>query len=126
MNNSRQILIKHLKHALNAFKFSIEGICGTFKNETAFQQETVALILIPLLAKIAGATWSSLLLIVASWLVVMLTELLNTAIENLCNLVSPEYHPLVKRAKDAASAAILLAILGNICLWVYLIAESFN
>ncbi|MDR2825557.1 MAG: diacylglycerol kinase [Deltaproteobacteria bacterium] len=126
MNNSRQILIKHLKHALNAFKFSIEGICGTFKNETAFQQETVALILIPLLAKIAGATWSSLLLIVASWLVVMLTELLNTAIENLCNLVSPEYHPLVKRAKDSASAAILLAILGNICLWVYLIAESFN
>jgi diacylglycerol kinase (ATP) len=120
MNRWAQNLVKHVKHALGAFKYSCGGLRDTFRHETAFQQETAALILLPLLAKILGASASSLLLIIAAWLGVMLAELLNSALENLCNLVSPEYHILVKRAKDAASASVLLAILGNICLWVYL------
>ncbi|MDR1242674.1 MAG: diacylglycerol kinase [Deltaproteobacteria bacterium] len=122
MNRCAQNLVKHVKHALKAFKYSGVGLFDTFKHETAFQQETAALILLPVLAKILGASSGSLLLIIGAWLVVMLAETLNSAIENLCNLVSPEYHILVKRAKDAASASVLLAILGNICLWIYLAA----
>jgi diacylglycerol kinase (ATP) len=124
MNRCAQSLVKHVKHVPGALKYAGAGLYDTFKHETAFQQETVALVLLPALAKILGASSGSLLLIIGAWLVVMLAEMLNSAIENLCNLVSPEYHILVKRAKDAASASILLAILGNICLWVYLAVEK--
>jgi diacylglycerol kinase (ATP) len=52
---------------------------------------------------------------------VMALELLNIAVESLCNLVSPDFHPLVKTAKDAASAAVFLAISANALYWIYLV-----
>ena len=59
--------------------------------------------------------------VAAAWLLVMAFELLNAAIESVCNLVSPTYDPLVKKAKDAASAAVMLCIWANMCLWGYLL-----
>ena len=53
----------------------------------------------------------------------MALELLNTAIENICNLVSPDFNPLVKKAKDAASAAVLLGIFANAAHWLYLVCR---
>jgi diacylglycerol kinase (ATP) len=50
----------------------------------------------------------------------MVFELMNIAIESVCNLVSPGFHPLVKIAKDAGSAAVFLAMLPNYILWIYL------
>jgi diacylglycerol kinase (ATP) len=118
-HNSRNLL-KHTKHIFAAFKYSCQGIADTFKHETAFQQEAAALFILPALAAIAGARLQSIFLIIAGWLAVMLTELLNSAIESLCNLVSPEFNVLIKRAKDAGSAAVLIAILANVCLWIFL------
>lgn len=111
----------HFKHALGAIKYSCQGLASTFRSETAFLQETVALFLLPLLAWLLGVSGGHILLIVAAWLLVMLTELLNSALESLCNLVSPEYHILIKRAKDAGSAAVLLALIINFCFWLYLL-----
>jgi diacylglycerol kinase (ATP) len=121
MNNCARILKKHTLHILAAIKYACAGLAATFKTETAFQQETLVLILLPVLAKFVGLPPGSLALVIGAWLAVMLAELLNSAIESLCNLVSPEYNPLIKRAKDAASAAVLLAIALNICLWIYLV-----
>jgi diacylglycerol kinase (ATP) len=111
---------RHFKHAVGALKYSCRGLAGTFRSETAFQQESVALVLLPILAWLLGVRAGHIPLLVAAWLLVMLAELLNSALESICNLVSPEYHILVKRAKDAGSAAVLLALLINFCFWLYL------
>lgn len=112
--------VHHFRHALGAFKYSCQGLAATFRSETAFFQESIALVLLPLAAWLLGLQAGHILLVVAFWLLVMLTELLNSALESICNLVSPEYHILIKRAKDAGSAAVLLALLINFCFWLYL------
>ncbi len=114
-------LIRHLQHAVAAFKWSCAGLLHTVKNETAFLQETIALAALPGIAWLLGVSPGHILLIIAAWLGVMLTELLNSALENICDLVSTEYHTLIKRAKDAGSAAVLLALSANLCFWLYLL-----
>lgn len=113
-------LLYHLKHMPDAFMFSMQGLKVAVTTETPFIQETVALVALPLVGWAAGVPPLMLLLVVAFWLVVMAVELLNMAIEQVCNLVSPDFNPLVKVAKDAGSAAVLLVMLGNACFWVYL------
>ena len=112
--------LHHVKHAIAAVKYSCHGLAHTVKTETAFFQETIGLILLPILAWLLGLSTAHIFLVLAAWLGVMVVELLNSAIESVCNLVSPEYHILVKRAKDAGSAAVFLAMLANLCLWAYL------
>lgn len=121
MSSSKRSLAHHVGHAFSAIKWSCHGLAHTLKSETAFLQEAIALVLLPLLAWLLGVSAAHILLIVAAWLAVMVVELLNSAIESICNLVSPEYHILVKRAKDAGSAAVFLALLANLCLWGYLV-----
>ena len=111
----------NLKHAFAALNFSLQGIKVAITTETPFIQETLCLVALPLAARLAGIPWSMVLLVIAGWLLVMAVELLNTGIENICNLVSPDFHPLVKIAKDAGSAAVLLTILANALFWFYLI-----
>lgn len=114
-------LSHHLKHAVSAVRYSGHGLLHTVRNETAFMQEALGLVVLPVLAWLLGVSVPHILLIVAGWLFVMVTELLNSALESLCDLVSPEYHILIKRAKDAGSAAVFLALLANLCFWLYLL-----
>lgn len=113
-------LSHHLKHAVSAVGYSCQGLWHTVRSETAFMQEALGLVTLPVLAWLLGVSVPHILLIIAGWLFVMVTELLNSALESLCDLVSPEYHILVKRAKDAGSAAVFLALLANLCFWLYL------
>lgn len=113
-------IAKHIKHAIKACKFSLEGIASTFKSETAFQQEALALVLLPLLALLLGFPGSACLFIIMAWLLVMLVEIINTALEHLCDKVSPDFDPFIKKAKDAGSAAVFLALCINLVLWIYL------
>ncbi len=99
-----------------AFKYSAAGIVSTFRHEAAFRQEVV--LLLPhfaLLYFVGFPVWAWVVL-TALLGMVLTVELLNTAIECVVDLVSPDYHELAKRAKDAASAAV------GICLAVYFIA----
>ncbi len=111
----------HVAHAFAAFRFSLQGLRAAFHSETAFKQETLVLVLIPFMAWVAGFSKATALLLTGAWLVVMVAELLNLAVECLADLVSPGFHPLVKKAKDAGSAAVLMAICANILLWAYLL-----
>jgi diacylglycerol kinase (ATP) len=106
---------------VSACKWSCAGLLHTVKTETAFLQETIALVALPGIAWLLGVSLGHILLIIAAWLVVMLTELLNSALESICDLVSPEFNILIKRAKDAGSAAVLLALAANFCFWLYLL-----
>ncbi len=106
-----------IERVWNAFLYSVEGITAAFKHETAFRQEVLlTLILIPaaLLLPVNG-TGKALML--ASVLLVLIVELVNSAIEAVVDRISLEQHPLAKRAKDFGSAAVFLSLINVPLVW---------
>ena len=97
---------------------SWNGIKAVFKNELAFRQEVYLTIPIILLALWLGHTAWQRAILIAVWLLVPAVELLNSAIEAIVDLVSPEQHELAGRAKDAGSAAVLVMIVVALITWV--------
>lgn len=101
----------------NAFHFSMAGLAAAYRHEDAFRQETwLALILIPV-ALFLPANGTGKALMVASVLLVLVVELLNSAIEAVVDRVSLEHHRLAKRAKDIGSAAVFVALLNVVMIW---------
>lgn len=106
-----------MNRILKAFFYSLAGLRAAWKDETAFRQEVLlALLLIPT-AFFLAPDKISLVLMVASVLLVLLVELLNTAIEAALDRTGTEIHPLAKKAKDTASAAVLIALLIVAVVW---------
>jgi diacylglycerol kinase (ATP) len=101
----------------HAFFHSCAGLADAWRNESAFRQEIVlAAILIPT-AFAVPATAAERALLVASVLMVMIVELLNTGVEAAIDRISFERHSLSKRAKDIGSAAVLVALLLLGAVW---------
>ncbi len=106
-----------LRRVWNAFFYSMAGFAAAFKHEDAFRQEAIlAVILIPL-AFIFSASNVDRALMIASVLLVLIVELLNSALEATVDRVSIENHPLAKRAKDIGSAAVFVALLNTAIVW---------
>lgn len=107
-----------LRRIWNALFHSIDGLRAALRHEDAFRQELLlAVILIPL-ALLAPAGGAGKALMVASVLLVLIVELLNSAVEAVVDRISLENHVLAKRAKDLASAAVLLALLNVPAVWL--------
>ena len=101
----------------NALGYSRDGLIAAWKNEAAFREETLlALVAIPL-ALYFGQTGIERALLVGSILLVLIVEILNSAIEAVVDKASPEKHELAKRAKDMGSAAVLLSLLFAATVW---------
>jgi diacylglycerol kinase (ATP) len=106
-----------LKRVWNAFFYSLEGFKAAWKHEDAFRQEALlALVLIPLALLLADAAVERALMI-ASVLLVLIVELINSAIEATVDRISLENHQLAKRAKDIGSAAVLIALIDVLVVW---------
>jgi diacylglycerol kinase (ATP) len=102
----------------NALHYSLAGLRAAFKHEDAFRQEVfLAAVLIPL-ALLLPASGIGHALMIAAVLLVMIVELLNSAIEATVDRVSIENHPLAKRAKDIGSAAVFVALLNVLIVWL--------
>jgi diacylglycerol kinase (ATP) len=102
----------------NALRYSLAGIRDAFRHEDAFRQEVLlAAVLIPvaLLLPVGGVGKA---LMVASVMILLVVELLNSAVEAAVDRVSLENHRLAKRAKDIGSAGVLLAILNLVVVWL--------
>jgi diacylglycerol kinase (ATP) len=102
----------------NALHYSLAGLSAAYHHESAFRQEAwLALILIPaaLLMPVSGLGKA---LMVASVLLVLIVELINSAIEAVVDRISLEAHPLAKRAKDMGSAAVLIALFNVTMVWL--------
>ena len=109
-----------------ACRYSIDGLVATFKNEAAFRQELFLFALqLPVLFFLPTTPFMKALLLCANTLV-LIVELLNSAIEAIVNLASPEYHNLAKHAKDMGSAAVMISIILTLCLWGYAILTIFR
>ena len=106
-----------LRRIWNAFHYSLDGIAAAFRHEDAFRQEALlALVLIPLalFLPLAGAGKA---LLIGSVFVVLIVELLNSAVEATVDRISLENHRLAKRAKDIGSAAVLLSLVNLAIRW---------
>jgi diacylglycerol kinase (ATP) len=106
-----------LAHVWHATQTAIEGLREAWRHEDAFRQEVlVALVAIPV-ALLSPAEKLGKALMVASILLVLIVELVNSALEAAVDHTSLERHPLAKRAKDIASAAVLLSIVNALAIW---------
>jgi diacylglycerol kinase (ATP) len=106
-----------IRRLINAFGYSLQGFRAAYKHEDAFRQEVLlAVILIPL-AIYLGRTGVEQALMIASVLLVLIVELLNSAIEAAVDHTSTERHPLAKQAKDIGSAAVFIALFILAAVW---------
>jgi diacylglycerol kinase (ATP) len=100
-----------LDRILHAAGYSWAGLRAAYTGESAFRQETWLVIVATPLAFWLGRDWVQVALLLGALLIVLIVELLNSAVEAVVDRVSFELHPLSKRAKDIASAAVLLSLL---------------
>jgi diacylglycerol kinase (ATP) len=99
------------RRVLNALRYSLAGLRAAVRHEAAFRQELLlAVPMLLLVPFVAPGRWQALLM-AGSVLAVLVVELLNSALEALADAVSLEHHPLLGRAKDLGSAAVMLALL---------------
>lgn len=106
-----------LQRVVNALSYSIAGLRAAFHHEDAFRQECLlAAILIPV-ALLVPATGIGKALMIGSVLLVLIVELMNSAVEATVDRISLDRHPLAKRAKDVGSAAVLVALLNVALVW---------
>ena len=109
-----------------AFFYSLNGLKFAITNETAFLQETCfyIVLLITLYFLPLSLTFKCILFFANT--IVLLVELLNSAIESIVDMTSPDYNIHAKRAKDLGSAAVLLSIITASVLWLCAIYLVFN
>ncbi len=107
-----------LTHAWRATGIALQGLHAAWQHEDAFRQEVlIAAIAIPA-ALLLPAGRIGKAMMIASILLVLIIELLNSALETAVDHTSLEQHPLAKRAKDIASAAVLVSIVNALVVWV--------
>ena len=105
------------RHIVFAARNSAEGLKTAFRDEQAFRQIVLlSCVLVPL-AFAAGRTWAETAVLAGVCGVSLVTELLNTAVENAIDRISLERHPLSKKAKDCGSAAQFVAQMLIACTW---------
>jgi len=105
-----------LSRLWHATGYSIAGLRAGW-HEPAFRLEAcIAIVAVPL-AFWVGRDWVQVALLAGSVLLMMMVELLNTAVETAIDRIGPEWHALSKRAKDMGSAAVLLATLLSLGIW---------
>ena len=111
-----------LRRLVDATRYSLAGLAAAVRGETAFRQELLlAAVAIPL-GLVLGRTGVERALLVGSVLLVLVVELVNSAIESVVDRVSVEPHELAKRAKDLGSAAVMLSLVFTAVVWLLVLA----
>jgi diacylglycerol kinase (ATP) len=106
-----------LRRLWNAFGYSFSGFRAAYKHEDAFRQEIhLAVVLIPL-ALWFPVTYIGKAMMIGSVLLVIIIELLNSAIEATVDRISLDNHDLAKRAKDIGSSAVLVSLINVVIVW---------
>ena len=113
-----------LTRIIKATGYSIKGLRSAWLNEAAFRQELVLIVLLmPLAFWVGDSLEQTLLLIAVSWLVVIV-EILNSAVEAVVDRIGSEHHELSGRAKDLGSAAVFIALALNLLVWGALVGRN--
>ncbi len=99
---------------IKSFAFAWEGIKGCFKSESNFRIHliaAIAAIIFSVMLNVSTAEWIAICFCIAF---VMGMEMMNTAIEKLCDMVQAEFHPVIKKVKDIAAGAVLISAIFSL------------
>lgn len=102
---------------IKATGYSLKGLQQAWRHETAFRQETVLTVVGVVIACLLPVTLVEKLLLIGAVVLIMLFELVNSAIEAVVDRIGTEHHELSGRAKDIGSAAVFVAILLAVVVW---------
>jgi diacylglycerol kinase (ATP) len=105
---------------------SRNGLMFAIRSEQAIREEMVALVISLPLAWLCGATLMRRVELVAMVLLVLIVELLNTAIEKLADRLTTDHDPQIGRVKDLGSAAVGVALIVGALFWIFAIAERIG
>ena len=106
-----------LRRVWNAFNYSLSGLRAAYACEDAFRQEALLAVLLIPLAFYLPVEGIGRALMISSVLLVLIVELLNSAVEATVDRISLENHRLAKRAKDIGSAAVLFSLINVVVVW---------
>lgn len=115
-----------LMRIIKAAGYSWKGIRAAWQHEAAFRQEAVAAIVAIIIACWLDVDAITRVLLIGSVMLVIIVEILNSAIEAVVDRIGSEIHPLAGRAKDMGSAAVLLTILLAIFVWIMLLVPHLR
>lgn len=114
-----------LTRAIHAAKNSWHGLIFAYREESAFRQELVLLLVLGPIAIALPVGLVEKALMICSLLMVLVIELLNSSVEAAIDRISFEHHDLSKRAKDFGSAAVMLALLIALIVWLAVLYKEF-
>jgi diacylglycerol kinase (ATP) len=114
-----------LRRIFSAFFYSIDGFRSAWKNEHAFRQELVLVVIGAVIALVLPVSAFEKLMMIAVLMLILVVELINSAIEAVVDRVSLERHTLSKNAKDFGSAAVLLTLLIAVATWTVILLDRF-
>ncbi len=106
----------------NAFQYSLAGLQAAYRHEDAFRQEVLLVVLLTPLALWLPVSGLARAVMIGSLLLVLMVELLNSAVEAAVDRISLENHQLAKRAKDIGSAAVFISLLNVLVVWALILA----
>lgn len=115
---------RSLRNFIASIRYSIEGFFAALKHEPSFREDLIFAVLLVPFAIILPVNAVSTALMIASLILILIVELLNSAIEWVIDYLRPERHPLAKRIKDMASAAVFLSYINCIVVWTILLWPS--
>ncbi len=114
-----------LGRLFNALRYSLQGLQAAFRHEAAFRQELLlTLVLVPV-AFWLSRSLGELLLLLGTLVLLLVVELFNSALEALADTITLDHHPLIGRAKDLGSAAVMLTLVFGAVVWASLFIMRF-
>jgi diacylglycerol kinase (ATP) len=109
---------RSFRNFVESVRFAVEGFAAAFRHEPSFREDLLFAVCLVPFAIILPVNAVSTAVMIASLILILVVELLNSAIEGIIDYLRPERHPLAKRIKDMASAAVFLSYVNCIVVWV--------
>ncbi|KTD71266.1 diacylglycerol kinase [Legionella tucsonensis] len=121
-----KLIVKAVLKLKEATRYSFYGLKAAFQDEFAFRLELLAGIIALPLAFFIGTTHVERALLISTLFIVLIAELLNSAIETTLNRMSRDWNPLTKKAKDLGSAAVFITIINALVVWIMIIISHIQ
>ncbi len=112
-----------LPRLMKAFGYSYEGLKAAYASEAAFRQELLLLAVGVPIACLLDVSAEARAIMIGSLVLILLVEIINTAIEATIERISADQHPLSKKAKDLGSAAVFISLFHAFVIWVVVLAS---
>jgi diacylglycerol kinase (ATP) len=119
-------IFNELRRLGKAFGYSRAGFVAAFQTQAAFRLDVLVCVILFPLSFWLGQSAAEKALLIGSLVLLLMAEILNTAIESVVDRVGLEYHQLAGRAKDLGSAGVLLALINGIFVWGLVLLDRLS